>query len=148
MQVILKKDLKGTGKAGDIVKVSDGYARNMLLPKGIAVEATKENLRVLERDNKLMAEKKAAEKAAAEAVKAELEKAPLVLKTKVGENGRLFGSITSMEIAAELKKQYDIEIDKKKIELKSPIKEIGDYELKVKLYPEVAGTVKLKVEEA
>ena len=95
MIVILNKDVKGTGNAGEIVKVSDGYARNMLLPKGYATEATDGNVRSLEKQKKIMAEKKAAEKKAAEKIAESFSSIKVIIKTKAGEGGRLFGSITS-----------------------------------------------------
>ena len=133
MIVILNRDVKGTGKAGDVVKVSDGYARNMLLPKGYATEATDGNIRSLEKQKELMAQKKAEEKAAAEELAKKLEDVKVVIKTKSGEGGRLFGSITSKDIADETKKQTGLTIDKKKIQMKNPIKSIGRFEVDVKL---------------
>ena len=114
MIVILNRDVKGTGKAGDIVKVSDGYARNMLLPKGYATEATEGNIRSLEKQKALMEQKKAEEKAAAQEIAKKLEDVKVVIKTKSGEGGRLFGSITSKDIADAVKEQAKITIDKKK----------------------------------
>ena len=144
MQVILNKDVKGTGKAGDIVNVSDGFARNMLFPKGLATEATTANVRNLEKQKANEAAKKAEEKAAAQELAKKLEEAKVTIKTKSGEGGRLFGSITSKDIAEAAKKQgYDI--DKKKIQLSSPIKSIGRFDIKVKLYPEVVGTLTVEV---
>lgn len=144
MQVILNKDVKGTGKAGDIVNVSDGFARNMLFPKGLATEATAANVRSLEKQKANEAAKKAEEKAAAQDLAKRLEEAKVTIKTKSGEGGRLFGSITSKDIAEAAKKQgYDI--DKKKIQLNSPIKSIGRFDIKVKLYPEVVGTLTVEV---
>lgn len=145
MLVILNKDVKGTGKAGEVVKVNDGYARNALLPKGLATEATNENIKRLEKQKKLEAEKKAEEKAAAKDLAAKLEDVKIVIKTKSGEGGKLFGSITSKDIADEAKKQTGFEIDKKKIQLKNPIKNIGTFDITVKLYPEVVGTLTVVV---
>ena len=145
MQVILLEDIKGTGKSGDIVKVSDGYARNMLLPKGKAIEATEQNKRQLEKKKALEAQKKAEEKAAAEELKKKLEEITLELKTKAGEGGKVFGSITNQNIADELKKTTGIEIDKKKIQLSAPIKQVGLTEVDVKLYQEITGKLKVNV---
>ena len=117
MEVILKKDVKGTGKAGEIVKVSDGFARNKLIPGGFAVEATEANKRAIAREKAKAEEKYAADKAAAEAMAKKLTAAPVVVKTKVGDNGKLFGSITSMDIAQAVSEQLGTEIDKKKIVL-------------------------------
>ena len=146
MQVILKQDIKGTGKAGDIVKVNDGFARNKLIPSGVAVEATEANKRAIAREKANQAEKIAAERAAATELAERLKAKPIVVKTKVGEGGKLFGSITSMDIANAIKAQLDIDIDKKKIVLDKPIKEIGSTQVEVKLYQEIVATVDIKVE--
>ena len=145
MLVILNKDVKGTGKAGEIVKVSDGFARNMLFPKGLAKEATDANVRNLEKQKAAEAQKKAEEKAAALDLAKKLEDVKVVIKTKSGEGGRLFGSITSKDIADETKKQTGFVIDKKKIQLNSPIKNMGKFDIKVKLYPEVVGVLTVEV---
>lgn len=145
MKVILNKDVKGTGKAGEVVEVSDGFARNMLLRKGLATEATDANLRTLEKQKKVAEEKKAAEKASAEELSQRLKGLTVNVETKAGEGGKIFGSITSMDVAQALKEQHDIDIDKKKIVLDSPIKQTGSYSLKVKLYPEVQGELKVNI---
>ena len=146
MQVILKQDVKGTGKAGDIVKVNDGFARNKLIPSGVAVEATEANKRAIAREKANLAEKIAAEKAAANELAEKLKAKPIVVKTKVGEGGKLFGSITSMDIADAIKAQLDIDVDKKKIVLSKPIKEVGEAQVEIKLYQDIAATVDVKVE--
>lgn len=145
MIVILTKDVKGTGKAGDIVKVNDGYARNMLLPKGLAKEATQGNVRNLEKQKELAAEKLQEQKAAARKQAEKLETITVVIQSKGGENGKLFGSITSKDIAEALEKQEGIKVDKKKIELTSPIKQTGDTQVAVKLFPEISANLKVKV---
>ena len=145
MIVILTKDVKGTGKAGDVVKVSDGYARNQLIPKGFAKEATQGNVRNLEKQKAIAAEKKAEQKAAAEKQAERLEKVTLVIKSKGGENGKLFGSITSKDIAEALEEQEGIQVDKKKIEMPGPIKQTGDSEVTVKLFSEVSAKMKVTV---
>lgn len=146
MQVILKKDVKGTGKEGDIVKVSDGFARNKLIPGGLAVEATPQNIKAIEREKANLAKKIAEEKAAAQEIAKKLQAKQIVLETKVGENGKIFGSVTSMNIADAIKEQTGEEIDKKKIVLDKPIKETGICKVEVKLYTEVSAMVELKVE--
>ena len=146
MEVILKQDVKGTGKAGDTVKVSDGFARNRLIPQGLAVEATEANRKQIERSKAKAAEKFAQDKAEAEAFAKRLEAKPVVVKTKVGDNGKLFGSITSMDIAEAIKEQTGEAIDRRKIVLDKPIKETGDYEVGVKLFQDVAAKVKIKIE--
>lgn len=146
MQVILKKDVKGTGKEGDIVKVSDGFARNRLIPGGLAVEATPANLKAIEREKANLAKKRAEEKAAAEELAAKLKAEPIVVKTKVGDAGKIFGSITSMNIADAIKDQLGLDIDKKKIALSKPIKETGISQVEIKLYTDVTATIDVKVE--
>jgi len=147
MLVILKKDVKGTGKAGDIVKVSDGFANNRLIPAGLAVPATDKNVRSVEKQKAFIAQKNAEEKAAAEAAVKKLEAQPVVLKTRVGEGGKLFGSITSMDIAKAIQEQVGKKIDKKKIVLSKPIKEVGETTVEIKLYPEVSAKLKVVIEE-
>lgn len=146
MIVILNKDVKGTGKAGDVVKVSDGYARNMLIPKGLATEATQGNIRHLEKQKAIAAEKKAEEKAAAKKQAEKIGKLTVTIKTKAGDGGKIFGSITSKDIAEGLKSQHSIEVDKKKIQLSSPIKQTGEMSVDIKLYSEVSAELKVKVE--
>ena len=145
MIVILLKDVKGTGKACEVVKVSDGYARNMLLPKGFAKEATEGNIRNLEKQKELAEEKRAEQKAAAEKQAEKINNITLTIKSKGGDSGKLFGSITSKDIADALQKQEDIKIDKKKIVLDSPIKQTGAAEVTVKLFPEVTAVLKVNV---
>ena len=145
MIVILNRDIKGTGKAGDVVKVSDGYARNMLLPKGYATEATDGNIRNLEKQKAIAAEKKAAEKAAAQATAEKIGAISVEIKTKAGEGGKIFGSITSKDIADALKEQHNITVDKKKIQLESPIKQTGEITVEIKLYTEVSAKLKVVV---
>ena len=145
MVVILNRDIKGTGKAGDVVKVSDGYARNMLIPRGWATEATEGNVRSLEKQKAIAAEKKAEEKAAAQAQAEKIKALSVTIKTKAGDGGRIFGSITSKDIADALKAQHKVTVDKKKIQLDSPIKQTGETEVAIKLYPEVATTLKVVI---
>ena len=145
MIVILKRDVKGTGKAGDVVKVSDGYARNMLLPKGYAEEATKNNVHSLERAREKREEEEKQAKAAAEKQAEEMKSMRVVITTKAGEGGKLFGSITSKDIADALKEQHGIAVDKRKIVLEQPIKETGVTRVKIKIYPEIAATIPVEV---
>ena len=146
MIVIFNKDVKGTGKAGDVVKVSDGYARNMLIPKGLATEATQGNIRHLEKQKAIAAEKKAEEKAAAKEQAEKIGNLTVTIKTKAGDGGKIFGSITSKDIAEGLKSQHGIEVDKKKIQLSSPIKQTGEMSVDIKLYSEVSAELKVKIE--
>ncbi|MBR0456349.1 MAG: 50S ribosomal protein L9 [Firmicutes bacterium] len=145
MVVILLKDVKGTGKAGDVVKVSDGYARNMLIPKGLAKEATQGNVRNLEKQKAIAEEKRAEERAAAQKKAEELEKITLIVKSKGGENGKLFGSVTSMDIAKALQEQEGITIDKKKIDIPGPIKQAGKSQAVIKLYQDVSAKITVEV---
>ena len=147
MIVILKKDVKGTGKAGDVVKVSDGYARNMLLPKGLAEEATKNNVHTIEKAKAKREEEEAKAKAAAEEQAEKMKSMRVVIETKAGEGGKLFGSITSKDIAAALNDQFGINVDKRKIVLDQPIKEVGVSRVKVKIYPEITGTITVEVKD-
>ena len=145
MIVILQQDVKGTGKKGDVVKVSDGYARNVLIPKGIAKEATEGNVKNLNRQKEIAAEKNAAQKAAAEATAARLNESSVTIKAKGGDGGRLFGSVTNKDVADAMKEQLDIKIDKKKIELKNAIKNEGEFTAKVRLFAGVAADLKVIV---
>lgn len=144
MKVILLQDVKGSGKAGDVVKVSDGYARNLLIPKGFAIEANDKNMKALKKKKAEEEAQYQADKAAALEVKVQIEAKEFVIKTKGGENGKLFGSITSADIAEAVKEQSGADIDKKKIQLDSPIKQVGDFEVPVKLFHEVSAVLKVK----
>ena len=148
MKVILLADVKALGKKGDIVEVSEGYARNMLFKKKLGKEATGANLNDLKLQN-AHAEKVAQEnyEAAVEYAK-EIEEWKVETSIKCGEGGRTFGSVSTKEIAEAAKKQYDKEIDKKKIILEDPIKAPGLYEVKIKLHPKVTATLKVHVSEA
>ena len=145
MVVILLKDVKGTGKAGEVVKVSDGYARNRLIPKGLAKEATEGNIRNLDKQKEIADEKRAEQKAAAQKQAEKINEITLTIRSKGGESGKLFGSITSKDIADALQEQENIKVDKKKIVLDSPIKQTGSSEVTVKLFPEVTAVLKINV---
>lgn len=146
MKVILNQDVKGQGKKGDMIEVSDGYARNFLLPKNLAKEATKENINVLkgQKDSQEFREKKALEEA--EAIKKQVDEVVVKIKAKAGENGKLFGSVTSKEIAEELKMQHHIKLDKKKFVLPDGIKTLGVTVCDIKIHPGVVGKLKVSVE--
>ena len=147
MKVILLQDVKSLGKKGEIVNVADGYARNKILKDNLGVEATGKNLNDLKLQNQ-HAEKVAAENLAAAKELAEVLKEKTVeVKMKAGEGGRTFGSISSKEIAEEAKKQMNMELDKKKMILKDPIKALGTYEVQIKLHPKVIGTFRVHVTE-
>lgn len=148
MKVILLEDIKGVGKKDQVINSSDGYARNFLFPKKLAVEANAENMSKLKDKNNSNAYKKSLEKEEAQNIAKKLEGISLKISVKTGENGKIFGSITSKEIADSLKEQYKIEIDKKKIDLKEPIKTLGNFKVNVKLYEGVIGVLKLQLVSA
>lgn len=147
MKVILLEDVKSLGKKGDVVDVSDGYAKNFLLTKKKGVEANSRNL------NDLKLKKANDEKVAAQNLQdardlaASLEEKTVIVRLKAGEGGKTFGSVSSKEIAEEAKIQHGLDIDKKKIVINDPIKSLGTYEVTIKLHPKVAGRLKVKVEE-
>ena len=145
MQVILLKDVKGQGKAGQVVKVSDGYARNMLFPKKLAMEATDATMKVLERNRAKIEAQRAIDKQVAEDIKAKIEAKTVKVVSKAGENGRLFGAITSKDIAEAIQKEFLVELDKKKIDLEAPIKQVGLTEVVLKLFPGVQAKCKVDV---
>ncbi|MCI7147616.1 MAG: 50S ribosomal protein L9 [Candidatus Fimisoma sp.] len=146
MIVILNKDVKGTGKAGDVVKVSDGYARNMLIPRGLATEATQGNIRHLEKQKAIAAEKKAEEKAQAQQQAEKIQKASVLIKTKAGEGGKIFGSITSKDISEALREQHGIDIDKKKFQMDAPLKQTGETGVDIKLYQDIIARLTVIIE--
>ena len=148
MKVILLQDVKSLGKKGEVVNVSDGYARNMILPKKLGVEATGKNLNDLKLQNK-HAEKVAQEQLeAAQALADEIKEKIVEVKIKAGEGGRTFGSVSTKEISAAVKEQLNLDIDKKKMSLNDPIKALGTYEVAVKLHAKVTATLRVKVTEA
>lgn len=147
MKIILIQDVKKLGKKGEIVEVSDGYARNYVLPQKLGLEATNKNL------NDLKLQKQKEEKDAkklfddAKELAAKIEKQVVTVKMKAGEGGKVFGSVSSKEIAEAMKKQCSLEIDKKKIQLQEPIRSFGFHEVGIRLHPQVTGTLRVKVEE-
>lgn len=148
MKIILLQDEKKLGKKGDIIEASEGYARNYILPKKIGVEATAANLNDLKlkraNDDKVAQENLEKAKALAEVI----DTKSIVVKIKAGEGGRTFGAVSGKEIAAALKEQHNIEVDKKKIQLAENIKNFGSYDVPVKLHPQVTATMHVKVTEA
>ncbi len=144
MKVILKENIETLGHIGDIVKVAPGYARNYLLPKGLAIEATEKNAKALDHALRQLAYKKDKVTEAAKALAAKLEALAIELTHQAGEEGKLFGSVTNMEIAAFLKDK-GFEIDRKTIILVEPIKQLGDYTVSVKVGPEVTAAIKVSV---
>ena len=142
MKVILLDNIKGVGKKDEIINASDGYARNFLFPKKLAVEANAENMSNKKDANQY---KKDVEKQAAEEMAKKIKGIMLKIKVKAGENGKIFGGVTPKEISENLKSQYKFEIDKKKIELKEPIKTLGSFEVTIKLYEGIVGVLKVQV---
>ena len=147
MKVILTQDVKSQGKKGQLVEVSDGYARNFLLPKGDAIPATADAMNTMRLQEKARKAEEARQKAEAEAIAAQLKNAVVKLTAKAGANGKLFGAVTTKEIAEGLQSQHGIELAKNKIVLEEPIKSYGSYELKVKLGFEISGTIYVVVAE-
>ena len=148
MKVILQQDVKGQGKKGQMVEVSDGYGRNFLLAKKMAVLATPENVNTMKQQEKARKAQEAAEKAEAEALAKKLETVTVKVAAKAGEGGRLFGAVTSKEISEALSAQFSLSITKTKLVLDEPIKACGGYKIKAKLGYEVVGTVNVMVVEA
>lgn len=147
MKVIFLQDVKKVGNKGDILEVAEGYARNYLFPRKLAVEATQGHLKDLEQKKASEARKKAQVKEDAKQLAEKLQKLNIKITTKVGEGGKLFGSITSKDIADAIKAQHKIDIDKKKIDLENPIKSLGVYPVTVKLHPEVQAKFQVQVTE-
>lgn len=145
MKVILKADIKGVGKKDEVINASDGYARNFLFPKNLAVEANAENMSKLKAKQDSNAFKKSQEKEEAERIAEKLSKIQLRIKVKSGSNGKIFGGVSSKEIAENLEKQYQIKVDKKKIDLKETIKTLGMITVDIKLFEGVIGKVKVDI---
>lgn len=145
MKVILKENIKGVGKKDEVINASDGYARNFLLPKNLAVEANEANLSKLKNKKDSESFKKNQEFEEAKKLAEKMEKVRLHFKVKTGENGKVFGGVSSKEIAEQLEKEYSFKVDKKKIELKDTIKTIGITKVKVKLYEGVIANVNVEV---
>lgn len=145
MKVILKADIKGVGKKDEVINASDGYARNFLFPKNLAVEANVENMSKLKAKQDSNAYKKSQEKEEAKKIAEKLSKILLKIPVKSGENGKIFGGVSAKEISDLLKEEYKIEVDKKKIELKETIKTLGVRTITIKLYEGVIGNLKIDV---
>ncbi len=148
MKVIFIQDVKGSAKKGDLKEVADGYARNMLLKKGLAVEATPENINKLQGQKASAQHKKDVEKQNAEEIKALIDSKKITIAAKAGSGSRLFGSVTSAQIAQEIEKQLGSKVDKKKIVLKSDIKAFGSFSAEVRLYTGISANIAIEVIEA
>jgi len=145
LKVILQEDLKSLGKKGEIKEVSTGYARNYLIPKGLAIEATRGNLKEAQEKQISELNRQKKEEVEANALKTKLDGKTIKVKAKTGESDRLFGSVTAKEIAESIKSQFGVAINRKKIELKEPIKNLGKYTVKVKVYPSVQAEIMVEV---
>lgn len=145
MKVILKEAVGGLGKAGEVVNVADGYARNYLVPKDLAVIATPGALKEWEQKRKVIEKREAQERSEAEALAARLNDKEITVEAKAGEEGKLYGSVTSKEVAAAVEEQLKVAVDRKKIEIGLTIKELGTYPVAIRLYPGVEATVKVNV---
>lgn len=148
MKVILQQDVKGQGKKGQMIEVSEGYGRNFLIPRKLAVAATADNMNVMRQAEEAQARRVALEQQAAREYAKKFEDITVHITAKSGTGGRLFGSVTSKEVASQLKKEHGIDIPKQKIVMKESIKSFGTFVLKVKLYPEITGDLKVQVTEA
>ncbi|MGG7165668.1 50S ribosomal protein L9 [Clostridium ihumii] len=146
MKVILLKDVKNVGKKGEVINASDGYARNFLFPKKLAEEANDVNMHILNKKNEAERKKKLEEMEAAQKLAADLKDKEVKIIAKSGDNGRLFGAITSKDISVALEKQYNVKIDKKKI-VTDTIKTMGAFDIEVKVYPEVSTRIKVVISE-
>ena len=145
MKVILLENVKGVGKKDEIINANDGYARNFLFPKNLAIEANSTNLSKLKSKQDSASFKKSEEKKNAEEMKEKLSKIVLKINVKVGENGKIFGGVTAKEISEQLKKQYNYNIDKNKIDIKETIKTIGMFTIDLKLFEGVVGKLKIHI---
>lgn len=148
MKVLLEQDVKGTGKKGEIIEVSDGYARNYLLPRKLATPADAQAVNAAKIQKSAAAHKKFQAGMTARELAKQLEGAAITVRAKVGENGRLFGAITGKEIAAALKEQKQIDVDKKKIALSEPIRALGEYTVRVSLFENTFASLKVVVDKA
>ena len=145
MKVILKADIKGVGKKNEVINASDGYARNFLLPKNLAVEANAENMSKLQAQKDANKYKKDTEKEEAKKIAEKMAKISIRVEVKAGENGKIFGGVSAKDIAESLEKQHKIKIDKKKVDLKETIKTLGIHTVEIKLYEGVIGKIKVDV---
>ena len=147
MKVILQQDVKGQGKKGQLIEVSEGYARNFLLPRKLAVLATADAMNTMKLQEKAKKAEEARQKAEAEAIAEKLKSSPVKVTARAGANGKLFGAVTTKEVSDALQNQYGIELAKQKIVLDDPIKSFGSYQLKAKLGHEISGTIYVNVTE-
>ncbi|PTM56881.1 50S ribosomal protein L9 [Desmospora activa] len=147
MKVIFQQDVKGQGKKGEMKEVAEGYARNFLLPRGLAIEASAGNINTLKDQKRRESEQKQKELEHSRQLAQELEQADITIRTKAGDGGRLFGSVTSKQISQLLKQKHGLQVDKKKIQLDEPIRTLGVTKVPVKLHPKVMATLSVQVLE-
>jgi len=145
MKVIIIKEVKGLGKPGQVVEVSDGHARNLLLPKGFAKEATEQNIKALDKIKADEANKRQNDLASAKIAAENIKDLEVKIHTKAGEGGKLFGAVTSKDIADALQEQFGISIDKRKFVIENPIKHVGEFVIDIKLYQDIVGKLKISV---
>lgn len=145
MKVILQQDIKNIGKKGEIVEVAEGYGRNFLLPKKYAIEANAANINVAKAKAGSAARKKAQDADEAKLMAAQLTKVTVVIPVKIGDNGKLFGSVTGKDVAEVLKKKHNIDIDKRKITIKGEVTGVGEYDAVIKVHPEITSNIKIQV---
>ncbi|ADI03082.1 50S ribosomal protein L9 [Syntrophothermus lipocalidus] len=141
MKVVLLREVKSLGKEGDVKEVSDGYARNYLIPRGLAVEATSVKLKELKEKSERKDRKLEREEEKAKTIKGRIDGQVLSLKVKAGEGGRLFGTVTAKDISDTLQKEFGVTVDKKRIEISEPIKHLGEYRVKIKLFPSISADI-------
>ncbi|NMB33170.1 MAG: 50S ribosomal protein L9 [Clostridium sp.] len=147
MKVILKEDIKGLGSKEELVNVNDGYARNFLIPRGLAVEATPKNMNIMKTKRQAEENKRERELAQAKGLAKKIDKIKVTFKVKAGENGKLFGSITGKDISDYLEKHHNINIDRKRISLGDAIKSLGSYKADIRLYAGVSAKLTVKIEQ-
>jgi large subunit ribosomal protein L9 len=145
MEVILLENLEGKGAAGEVIKVAPGYARNYLLPRSIAIPATDSNMRTLEHRRAKLAERKAQDREAAESIKAKIDSQSITFEAKSGESGRLFGSITSQDVADAIHEHFGVFVDKRKVSEGTPIKNVGVHSVTIRIFPEVNAVMRMLV---
>lgn len=145
MKLILQQEVKKLGKKGDIIEVSEGYARNFLLPQKLAIEATAGNINAIKQQKAAQTHKEQRANDEAKVMASQLSKVAVKIAVKTGESGKVFGSVTVKDIAEAMEQQYGIEIDKRKIELKESIKSLGTYEVTVRIHPEITGKIEVHV---
>lgn len=148
MKVILTQDVKNLGNEGDVKDVSDGYARNYLIPKGLVVEATKANLKEIEDQTKRLQKQKDREKTQAQALYDRLNGKSITVTARSGGGDKLFGAVTAKEVSDALSKQFKVKLDKRKVDLGEPIKHLGEYPVKIKIYPLIQAEITVRVEAA